>query len=262
MRRAFAIPLVAAAVAASAGASDLGSIVNSFPARIRINGHQLMAVGIEYAFNDMWVMYYEGVLARRSCETGSVIATYEIGLYGYHGLAFDGSYFWTVFNADLLKLSAPPVSVVASYTIERSMLRHFTWDGSCFWASFLEDKYYAHRMTNTGSIIDTFSIPYIYWKGVAYAGNIPDGPRLFEGAWETSPTEMHVYKMPGREFHYKFLPRMAEPHSLAGCWDGTYLWTFGNWSPGGGEFCFQMVGWEPGIGISPASLGKVKALFK
>ena len=53
MRRAYAIALVAAAVAASAGASDLGSIVNSFPARIYGHGNQMMPVGIEYAFGDL-----------------------------------------------------------------------------------------------------------------------------------------------------------------------------------------------------------------
>ncbi len=260
--------LVFAATAAPATAA-LGSVITSFPARIYGCGHMMMPVGMAYANGSLWMMYVDGILAKRAHPTGSVLATYVIfNEWGAQALNYDGNYFWTSWQPGiapsyLCKVDPTSMNIVASYTVNSPYpIRHLAWDGARFWTNMLEDKYKVHEMTNTGSVISTYDIPYMYTKGMAFIPNLPVGPRLVEGDCGNYYTTFYVYELPGRELNYTFASAIPEPHALAGCWDGQYLWTFGNWSPGAGEYCYQIVAWEPFPNVSPASLGKVKALFR
>ncbi len=262
------------AVAVIAGAPALGavgSVVSSFPARIYGYGHRMMPVGMAYADGYLWMMYYEGVLAKRLYPTGSVLATYEIchwGVNATYALAYDGTYFWTSYTprpgpSDLYKIDSAKMTIVASYRVNSPYpIRQLAWDGARFWTNMLEDKYKVHEMTNAGSIISTYDIPYMYPKGFAFIPDLPVGRRLVEGDYGTLYTTFYVYKIRSREVNYTFVPEIPQEHALAGCWDGQYLWTFGNYDPGGQEYCYQIVAWEPFPGVAPASLGKIKAIYR
>jgi hypothetical protein len=262
------VSAVAATVAVAPALGTVGSVVASFPARIYGHGQRMMPVGMAFADGSLWMMYVEGVLAKRACPSGSVLATYDLFQWGAYGLSYDGNYFWTAWQphigpSDLYKINPANMSIVASYRVNSPYpIRNLAWDGARFWTNMLEDQYKVHEMTNAGSVISTYAIPYIYPKGMAFIPNLPVGPRLVEGDYGTMQTTFYVYKVRSREVNYTFVPAIPQEHALAGCWDGRYLWTFGNFDPGGNEYCYQIVAWEPFPGVVPASLGKVKAIYR
>ena len=265
--------IIAVAVAVSAmvaAASKLGSIVNSFPARIRVSGGKLMPTGMAYANGYIWMMYSAGYAAKRAFPSGSVIATYEFypRVRAYHGLTYDGSYLWTSFMyryppPKLLKISPATMSVVASYPLSHfnKRLLSLEWDGKYFWISLLDVYYYVFRVTSAGSVVSSFRNSYRYTPAICYVDDLPGGPRLFELNGDVYPPIFYVYKAPGHTFDYRFFPRHTGARNPA-CWDGEYLWTFANHDPGGNEYCYQLVAWVPDYAVAPASLGKVKALFR
>jgi hypothetical protein len=265
--------IIAAAVALSAttaAASKLGSIVNSFPARIQISGGKLMPTGMAYAYGYIWMMYSGGYVAKRTCPAGSVVQTFEFfpHVSAYWGLAYDGSYFWTSFlypdpPPRLLKISPATMSVAGSYPLSNfnEPLLALEWDGNYFWISLRDVYYYVFRVTSTGSVVSSFRNSYRYAPGICYVDDLPGGPRLFELNGDVWPPMFYVYKAPGHTFDYRFYPRHTRARYPA-CWDGEYLWTYDNTSPAGDEYCYQLVAWEPDYAVAPASVGKVKALFR
>ncbi len=81
---------------AAASASRLGSIVNSFPARV----NHLMPTGMAYTDGYIWMMYSGGYMAKRGHPGGSVVRTFEFypHIGSYWGLTYDGGYFWTSYR--------------------------------------------------------------------------------------------------------------------------------------------------------------------
>ncbi|HUU57447.1 MAG TPA: hypothetical protein VMW93_08905 [bacterium] len=263
------VKIIAAALlagVAAASASRLGSIVNSFPARV----NHLMPTGMAYADGYIWMMYVEGYMAKRAHPSGSVVRTFDFypHIGSYRGLAYDGSYFWTSYSyrdpvPRLLKISPPTMSVVGSYPLSKfnGPLLGLEWDGKYFWMSILDTYYYVFRVASTGSIVSSFRNPYRYAPGICYVDDLPGGPRLFELNGDVFPPMFYVYKAPAHTFDYRFYPRHTGARN-PGCWDGEYLWTYANHDPGGNEYCYQLVAWEPDYAVTPASVGKVKALFR
>lgn len=254
------------AVVAAASASTLGSIVNSFPARVS----KLMPTGMAYAEGYLWMMYSGGYMAKRVHPSGSVVRTFEFypHIGGYRGLAYDGGYFWTSYSyrdpvPRLLKISPPTMSVVGSYPLSKfnGPLLSLEWDGKYFWIFLRDVHFYVFRITSTGSVVSSFRNSYRYTPGICYVDDLPGGPRLFELNGDVFPPMFYVYKAPGHTFDYRFYPRHTGAR-YPGCWDGEYLWTYDNTSPAGDEYCYQLVAWEPDYAVAPASVGKVKALFR
>ncbi len=252
---------------AAASASRLGSIVNSFPARV----NHLMPTGMAYAEGYIWMMYSAGYMAKRVHPSGSVVKTFEFFPHfsAYNGLAYDGDYFWTSYRYGtdpiprLLKISPPTMSVVASYPLSNFDKRLFSldWDGKYFWISLLDVYYYVFRVKSTGSIVSSFRNSYRFCPALCYVDDLPGGPRLFELNGDVFPPVFCVYKAPAHTFDYRFYPRHTGARN-PGCWDGKYLWTYANHDMFGNEYCYQLVAWEPDYAVAPASVGKVKALFR
>jgi hypothetical protein len=155
------------------------------------------------------------------------------------------------------------MSVVGSYPLSNFYERLFSleWDGKYFWISSPDIYYYVFRVTSTGSVVSSFRNFYRYTPGICYVDDLPGGPRLFELNGDVFPPKFYVYKAPARTLDYRFCPRYTGARYPA-CWDGEYLWTYDNTNMAGDEYCFQLVAWEPDYAVAPASVGKVKALFR
>ena len=262
------------AVCVVSSAAELGSVVSSFT--LRPCWPDAATSGMTYANGFLWTLQIDSgppgaTIVKRVHPTGSILASYKISpdeLDIFEELTYDGNYFWagrcTVSWQDpkLLKIDAGTMSIVSSVPLNwfENEIVGLDWNGQDFWFSYFGAPNETYRMTTSGSVVASYPIRYDFSFGIAYAPGLAGGARVFEchrpGG---SSTRINVYKAAGHKSEYSFLIQRERPCRIF-CWDGEYLWL--NESLPTGENACRVVAWPPDIGVEPASLGKVKAVFR
>jgi hypothetical protein len=192
----------------------------------------------------------------KTCTAGSIISSWNEPSHAI-GVDFTGSEFWVyafwpnVPRDRIFRLSEAG-SVVASFAAPANG-QGITYDGEHLWYSTAGNHYwnYVYKLTTTASVLSSFQAPYgkgflnkgVDWGGghlwLAQASNVSG--LLYQ--MTTAGSVVYSISVPGRQ-----------PTGVSR--DGEAVWV----ADGVSNWVFKMT-WS-GDAVAPASLGKVKALFK
>lgn len=256
---------------AAVSAAELGSVVSSFQLRSTWGP---ATSGMAYVDGYLWTLQMDtrdgASLVKRIHPTGSIVSSYKIATEDliYEQLTYDGRYFWAgsctwgYGNPKLLKIDGGTMSIVSSIPLNwfTNEIKGLAWNGQDFWFSYFGAPNETYRIDTSGSVVASYPVRYDFAFGIAYAPELPGGPRVFECHRQVGPsTRINVYKATGHQSEYRFLIQ-REHGCLIFCWDGEYLWVYEILPDS--EYACRVVAWPPDIGVLPSSLGKVKALFR
>lgn len=243
--------ILSVAFAASAAATG-GSIIRSFesPCNDRTDG-------IDYRDGYIYHANFNGPCeVLKTTVAGSVVSSLQEPPYAC-GVDFTGSDFWAyaywprVPRDRIYRLNRDG-SVVASFAAP-SYGYDVTFDGGNLWYSTAGNHYwnYVYKLTTAGSVLSSFQAPHgrgYLNKGLDWGGSylwLAQASEVDGLVYQMTTAGSVVYSvsMPGRQ--------------LTGvAWDGKHVW----FADGGTAWVYQMT-WS-GIGVAPASVGKVRALFR
>jgi hypothetical protein len=240
--------LTAVAAAAATG----GSIIRSFesPCSDCVDG-------LAYRSGYLYHANYNGpreILITNT--TGSIVGSVD-GPAGLTGVEYTGTCYWvydhrsTVPNNVISRLD-PSGSVIGSFAAPNYGY-DVACDGSYLWYSTGGSHYlnYIYKLTKGGSILMSFQAPHgsgFNNRGLDWgAGSLWLAQRGARGGY--------IYQMTsaGSVVYSMYMPT-RKPKGVA--WDGAYVW----FTDAATEYVYQMR-WS-GIGVEPASVGRVKALFR
>lgn len=248
-RKKIAFGALCAAFVLAAGApafAGFGDIVSSFPCAGNItqlgaawNGSRVVMTNNHYAGDHRWRVYSTAGSWLSSFPPPVTSAQYGAAYLG-RGRYWGGSQ-----TTDRIYLFETSGSVVSSFAASNPY--GITWDGTyLWWLSSTGDVF--RRCTNTGSIVSSFTI-----------AAIRDGRDLgWDGTylWCPDTTDDLVYRFTTTG---SIVASFKAPGGLTyGCtYDGKYLWVTDIGTP---RYAYQIdIGYAS---VLPASLGKVKAMFK
>jgi hypothetical protein len=97
-------------------------------------------------------------------------------------------------------------------------------------------------------------------KGLVWDGDTAGGPYLFACETNTKHTIHQINPSSGSVVKSFDGPPFAG-NIIGLAWDGTYLWACQNYM-GQDMYAFQFIAYDPNPSISPASLGKIKSLYR
>jgi hypothetical protein len=234
-----------------AAVAGFGSVVSSFPvkaeclpAALAYNGAYVVSSDPASFSDGHWKVW---------SEQGSIISSFlppeweEI----HDGATFDGTYYWGSSNKQntVFRLTTTG-SVVSSFP--QSYTYGLTWDGQYLWTSdTVSSGKMLRRHTTAGSVVSSFNVPHaislacdLGWDG-AYLW-APDS-RGYIYRLTTTGSVAASFAPPGRR--------------TSGCaFDGAYLRLSAY--PGSGPWYIYKIDIGPAPAVSPASFGKIKALFR
>ncbi len=234
-----------------AAEAGFGSVVSSFPvkaeclpAALAHNGAYVVSSDPASFSDGRWKVW---------SEQGSIISSFlppeweEI----HDGATFDGTYYWGSSNKQntVFRLTTTG-SVVSSFP--QSYTYGLTWDGHYLWTSdTVSSGKMLRRHTTAGSVVSSFNVPQpislacdLGWDGVYLWA--PDS-RGYIYRLTTTGSVAASFAPPGRR--------------TSGCaFDGAYLRLSAY--PGSGPWYIYKIDVGPAPAVSPASFGKVKALFR
>jgi len=252
--------LAAATVFAATTYAGMGDVLTSWPVPLltypRVNG---VAVEGEYIWLKDEDSAYEGKRVLKCTEAGSLVNRINFpypapSVYSY-GLTFDGLYLWTIYQE-----WHAPVShdVHLKYTTTGSYAGGFgeqsryygsigiTWDGEYIWTDggwFFKRQL---KYTTAGTLVATFPMTVDVCSDMAYYKR----QLWYYGGWGL------VYGVTLNGSVVASFPAPSGSCRAVG-FDGEYLWTADRNRP---QYIYKVD--VEVVGVAPASLGKVKALFR
>jgi len=116
------------------------------------------------------------------------------------------------------------------------------------------------KTTTAGSVAASINPGVFGIKGLAWDGDSAGGPFLFACEANAKHT-IHQINPSTRSVIRSFDGPPFSGNIIGLAWDGAYLWASQNYM-GQDMYAFRFVAYDPNLGVSPASLGKVKALFR
>lgn len=222
------------------------------------------AASIEHDGRYLWTTV-DGYFLKRIPPHGSIVATYSVGSIWSGGLAYDGTYLYTTDVWDtyhIYRFDPSRGAIVGSFPYPC-----VTWGrGLAYGGGFLYfvDTLagFLYKLNTGGSVVASFSLGFERPHGLAYAKN-PGTPYLF---CSTRPYGLNsdaiVYCVTTTG---SILDEAAWPiadYGAAGlAYDGEYLWGIHNDGGAIDNLALQMR-YITDIGVRPASVGKIKALFR
>ena len=252
--------LVAVATLCAAGAAfgALGDIVGSFRVSNQCAG---LAISSRYLYSND---YSPGVIYLVHRTTGSVYSTFNsVHTSNSRGLAFDGNYLWQnkayTIPYQTYRTSAATGSIYASYPLPtgtthgvapRATADYGAGTNALFQSDYRYDQIYV--MTLAGSITSSFSVPSTCMMyEIAYDWR----NKLVWGAMNAISGQVPIW---GVNTAGSIVVSFGVPitYSYGLTYAGEYLWA-GN-----------LAGWiyrihcPVVVGVKPASMGKVKAMFR
>jgi hypothetical protein len=245
---------LAAAVAAGVARAELGSIISSFPLggyimahAVAWNGRYLAVTNYHYSGDRMW---------RHYTTAGSLVGSFDPPRGPYspvqYGAEFDGTFYW---GSDLFQQK-----YVYRFTTQGSTISSFpapdpsgiAWDGSHLWIMSLYGGV-VREYTTGGSVLSSFTVAPIN----AGYDMCWDGTHLWCANRPTSGGPYYIFRFTTQG---SVVASFAAPGTFTtgcGC-DGRYLWLSDN---SGTKAVYQV---DAGLthNVAPASVGKIKALFR
>jgi hypothetical protein len=254
-------------------ATYAGSVVSSFYAEpLEWGGLYYYPTGLTYGAGYVWVVYAHGVITQRTTR-GSIVSSYDafhtplwcIGWddrrdYIYGTSWYDGIFWLNAATGSLVGSFGLPPGATRLYGIEYDDSAPF----NPIWACELS-PYYAWNLDPNGRVVASFDLG--TWpvgpRCLAMDADTPGGPFLFVGTQSAPPT---IYVV--RPSSFSIISSFKAPvHDYAISdlsWDGRYLWVVENGRgtpPGQFGMVYRFVG-HTVPAIVPASVGKIKALFR
>lgn len=258
MKKVVALAALAALFGAAADAY-LGEVLASWQAPGTYGVINGLAFQGEYIWLNNGAGESKGVF--KCTKAGSVIK--EMG-FPYHGwgpalaLAYDGEYLWTIFHQPV---GIPKYDCYAKYTTNGSYAGGFglhqgqsgfsisvSWDGQYLWT---DERIYtptkAGKYTINGTLVGTFAVPQVWRTDTGYYNN-----QLWTGS-----SNNYVYGM--NVGASTWVASFAAPGGSCRAvgFDGEYLWTADGNTP---QYIYKLD--IDVVDVAPASVGKVKALYR
>ncbi|UCH79232.1 MAG: hypothetical protein JSU81_04595 [Candidatus Coatesbacteria bacterium] len=268
-KTALALTALAVVVTAAYGTNYLGSVISSWDGRHVQGSATYYPLGITYGDGHIWLCY-STFFTKRLPATGSIVDLVGFsGRYGYD-LGYETSTSYLYFacgtygvyvrnsstGADVRNFGLPAGATSASgIDFDNGTAASPVWLGDqTAWRIF--------NLTSTGSLVSSLSTTFGGVGGVAYDGATSGGPYLFAGTRGT-PCQVYSVSPTSGSVLYSFEAPVSNGALRGLTWDGTYLWTIDNrfGSPNVG-WVYQFIGYVPNIGVVPASVGKIKALYR
>jgi hypothetical protein len=253
-------------VAGSAwGTSYLGSIVGSFNATATVGSFRYYPLGLAFDGTYIWTGHSKYIA--EWATTGSR----ENMHYLNDGITYDTAYDRnnnTLYGINRLSSTYRVVAVdPSSGSITSSFVvpAPFTVPQGLTFANgylYIADMYQSRilKTTTTGSVVESFNPGVFAIKGLAWDGDTTGGPFLFACEMNAAHTIHQINPSTG-----SVLSSFAGPaftgNVVGLAWDGTYLWACQNYA-GQDMYAFQFIAHEPNTGLAPASIGKIKALYR
>jgi hypothetical protein len=243
----------------AAGNAGLGDVLSSWPAP-----QNIVANGIAFEGDYIWLKHGTCEYGRvfKCTKSGSVVN--EIG-FPFHameisyGLAFDGTYLWTIYHQPV----ATRYDCYVRYTTAGSVVKFFTltrwpwyrrsislsWDGQYLWTDeWRESKAYGGKYSTGGSLLGTFNLPASWGSDAGYYND-----QLWYGGpqpWDT------IY---GGVIGGALVGSFAAPGGscYAVGFDGEYLWTADKNTP---QYIYKVD--IDVVDVEPGSFGKIKGIYR
>lgn len=258
------VALVACWAAGAFATSHLGSVVNSWYAVYSYPSGGKMPLGLCYDSGFMYVSY-DGVLNKREPGHGSIVDVVGLPKPQPYEITFarsSGRIWCACYEAGVYLLHPETGSYVASFPLpggipnasaicyDRVMPSHPLWVTDVItWRIW--------NLTTRGSIVRSIRVPINNVSGLAYDNDAAGGPYLFVGAW-TDKARIHATNPANGSIHYTFTAPVKGNRLQGLTWDGEYLWTIDSLN----HYLVQFVAHEPNVQIAPASVGRIRALFR
>jgi len=239
-------------VLASAAAATGGSIIRSFESPCND-----CTDGIDYRGGYVYHANFNGPCeVLKTTTAGSLVASlkdppYAVGI-DFTGVVYWAYTFWPSVPRDRIYRLNRDGSVVASFAAP-SHGYGVTYDGEYLWYSTAGSHYwnYVYELTTTGSVVSSFQAPY----GKGYLNKDIDWGGGYLWLAQSSSAGGLIYQMTTTgSVVYSIFLQGRQPTGVA--WDGKHVW----FADGGNDWVYQMR-WS-GIDVAPASVGRVKALFR
>jgi hypothetical protein len=246
----------------------LGSIVNSWYAGYKVGRGNYFPTGICYGDGYIWINQ-QSFFTKRIPNTGSVVDAICFSGSGRGDIAFEsktkylycacfeeGVYVRHSFSGSTVRTLPLPLGATRPSTIEFD-------DGAPGKPVWLGDAFTWRlwNLTNSGSFVKSFKIPFGPVFGLAYDRETPGGPFLFAGTRTTPPTIYALVPSTG-SIIYSFRAPVSDEslHGLA--WDGECLWALEHGNLAGNlGWVFRFVAHRTPA-VAPASVGRIKGLYR
>jgi hypothetical protein len=237
------IKIIATAVSvAAAGATfaGFGEVVSSFP-HPGITG----TAGLAWDGSNLWFAGEPSTLFVKTSTNGSIVGSFNRGgSYSYiMGLTYDGEYLW--YSRHRLEQAIYYHQITTTGSSVTSFM--YTWpygDVGMTW----EDGYLwcgAAKYTTAGSLVATFTPPFGFADLGCYGHKLwSGGPNKFMYNITTNGSVVASFPVPG------------DGNASGAAFDGQYLWLINPTN----KYVYQVD--IDVVGVGPASIGKVKALYR
>jgi len=241
---------------------DLGSIVGSFNATLRRGSAYSFPLGLAYDGSDFWAGY--SAYVAEWTQTGSRKNMYYLNWGTNYEAAFDQAnnrlYLISSLGANwILAIDPGSGSVINSFLLPFTYPKGLTFGGGYLYIAGSRQSWML-KTTTTGSIAGSIDPKVLAISGLAWDSDTAGGPYLFACVKDANHT---IYRInPTNGSVVKSFKGPAFEGNITGLtWDGKYLWACQN-RAGRDQYAFQFIAYEPNVGVTPATLGKIKALYR
>ena len=261
------VGLALALVAPVLATSYLGSIVGSFNATAAVGAFRYYPLGLTYDGAEFWAGYSK--YAAEWTKTGSRKSMYFINGGTNYDTAYnrgaEPEHLYAINKLSkvnrILTIDPGSGSITSSFVVPSpfTVPQGLTFGGGYL---YIADMYQSRILKTTvnGSVVSSINPGVFAIKGLAWDGDTAGGPYLFACEFNAKHT-IHQINPSSGSVVKSFDGPAFTGNIISLAWDGTYLWTCQNYA-GQNMYAFGFIAYEPNVGISPASLGRVKALFK
>jgi hypothetical protein len=233
---------MAALLTGATAFAGFGDIISSFP----LPSELLDSQGLTWDGAYLWSCDNAAVF--RLTTVGSIVSSFQEcpGYSELWGAAYDGSYLWisdqTLFNPCHVTRYTTTGSGVGGFTLYNYGGAGLTWDNGYVWVG--EGKY-----TTSGSLVSSFSTGYGLCD-TAFVGHY---------MWASGPDLTYVYQWTTTGSLVASFPSPDGGQPAGKTFDGQYLWVVSV------KASLPYWAYQIDIGVTgadPASLGKIKALYR